>query len=87
MKRCIACGDEKELSEFYQNPGCADGRVNQCRTCVNDRNRRRKKAVRDGEEVRSHQRKPNRPRSFVADANDPAVRLFREELAKRRKVA
>lgn len=33
MKPCIACGVEKELTEFYPHKRMADGRLNKCKGC------------------------------------------------------
>lgn len=34
MKKCIKCGKEKELSEYYVHPRMRDGHLNKCKECV-----------------------------------------------------
>lgn len=53
MKRCICCGEYKDLEEFYAHPQMADGHLNKCKGCckkfsknnphskINDKNRYR----------------------------------------------
>jgi hypothetical protein len=43
-KTCTQCGQTKPLSEFYKNCGMRDGLLNQCKTCVDAR----QKAYRQG---------------------------------------
>ena len=33
MKKCIHCGKDKPLEDFYTHPGMADGRLNVCIEC------------------------------------------------------
>jgi hypothetical protein len=33
MKKCIKCGIDKEINEYYHHPGMADGHVNKCKDC------------------------------------------------------
>jgi len=44
MKKCIGCGMEKELSEFYVRSGAKDGHRNDCILCSRSRNERYKSA-------------------------------------------
>lgn len=32
-KRCMDCGAEKSLDDFYSHPGMRDGRLNRCKKC------------------------------------------------------
>jgi hypothetical protein len=34
MKRCIHCGEEKPLTEYYKHSAMADGHLGSCKTCV-----------------------------------------------------
>ena len=34
-KVCDRCGVDKVLANFYKNPNCADGHVNECVSCKN----------------------------------------------------
>ncbi len=34
MKKCIGCGVAKNRSEFYANPGTADGLLGKCKPCI-----------------------------------------------------
>jgi hypothetical protein len=36
MKTCTKCGIPKELSEFYTNSKCRDGRDTRCKKCVSE---------------------------------------------------
>lgn len=42
-KTCIICGVEQDISEFGRQKETRDGHVNQCRTCLNERQRTRRK--------------------------------------------
>jgi len=39
LKTCKGCGGDKELSEFYECPGMADGHLKSCKSCVRARTR------------------------------------------------
>lgn len=36
-KACKGCGVEKDLADFYKQPGMADGHLNKCKVCVRTR--------------------------------------------------
>lgn len=33
VKQCVACGEHKELSEFYADSKCLDGHMGKCKVC------------------------------------------------------
>ena len=33
MKRCIACGEEKPLTDYYRHPQMTDGHLSKCKDC------------------------------------------------------
>ena len=37
MKRCIHCGEEKPLSDYYKHPAMNDGHLGSCKECVKAR--------------------------------------------------
>lgn len=37
LKRCIGCGCEKQLTDFYAHKGAKDGRQSRCKVCWNAR--------------------------------------------------
>ena len=47
IKKCIACGIEKDLSEYYKHSEMKDGHLNKCKECV------KKYAVKYGYKTRS----------------------------------
>ncbi len=44
FKRCIACGEPKPYSDFYQQRGMRDGFRNDCKACMCEQKRRRSRA-------------------------------------------
>lgn len=60
-KICRACGEEKELSEYYKQKGMADGHFNKCKECV-------KKEVRENRAAKAdHYREYDRKRADRPD--------------------
>lgn len=57
-KVCIRCGIEQDISEFRKQKETHDGHVNQCRTCLNEIQRIKRKAT--GNEItRRYEKTPN----------------------------
>ena len=38
-KKCICCGIEKDISEYYSHPRTADGHLNKCKECCKKQNK------------------------------------------------
>lgn len=38
-KKCICCGMEKDISEYYSHPLTADGHLNKCKECCKKQNK------------------------------------------------
>lgn len=36
MKKCIRCGNDKELNDFYVHPQTRDGHLNKCKECCKE---------------------------------------------------
>ena len=36
MKKCIRCGIDKELNDFYVHPKMRDGHLNKCKECCKE---------------------------------------------------
>lgn len=53
-KKCFTCGIQKELSEYYKDKKCKDGRFRECKKCCNDRCQAWK--VKHPEATKRHQR-------------------------------
>lgn len=46
MKKCIRCGENKELSEFYKHKGMTDGFLNKCKSCCRSESKSREDNLR-----------------------------------------
>lgn len=46
MKKCIRCGENKGLSEFYAHPKMRDGHLNKCKSCCREQTDLREKKLR-----------------------------------------
>jgi hypothetical protein len=49
-KKCIRCGNDKELEEFYAHPKMRDGHLNKCKKCCKEVADIREKALRKDSE-------------------------------------
>ncbi len=47
MKRCIRCGNDKEITEFYVHPKMRDGHLNKCKECCKEQADLREKKLRE----------------------------------------
>lgn len=50
MKKCIRCGKDKELDDFYAHPQTKDGHLNKCKTCCKEVSDLRNKELRKNPE-------------------------------------
>lgn len=50
MKRCIRCGNNKELDDFYVHPKMRDGHLNKCKECCKEVADIREKELRNNPE-------------------------------------
>lgn len=50
MKKCIRCGIDKELNDFYVHPQTRDGHLNKCKECCKEVADIREKALRNNSE-------------------------------------
>lgn len=46
MKKCIKCGNDKELNNFYVHPKMKDGHLNKCKECCKEQADLREKELR-----------------------------------------
>lgn len=77
MKKCICCGIEKELTEYYVHPQMGDGHLNKCKNCVRNYVRQRDKALRSTTEGLMADRKRGREkyyRLYQYKPHDPEIR-------------
>ena len=47
MKKCIRCGNDKELDDFYAHPQMLDGHLNKCKECCKEVGDLREKKLRE----------------------------------------
>jgi hypothetical protein len=50
MKKCIRCGKDKELNDFYAHPKTRDGHLNKCKDCCKEQADLREKKLRENVE-------------------------------------
>lgn len=59
-KTCTDCGTQKPVAQFYRNRRMADGRLNQCRDCHNEKKKRiRSRNLNDPEWVAAERERAN----------------------------
>lgn len=46
MKKCIRCGNDKEIDDFYVHPQTKDGHLNKCKKCCKEQADLREKILR-----------------------------------------
>jgi len=80
MKKCIRCGNNKELKDFYVHPQMRDGHLNKCKVCCKEVSDLREKKLRENpefcekERVRSKERYHRLnygKRQYVIDKSKP----------------
>jgi len=49
QKKCIRCGNDKELDEFYAHPQMRDGHLNKCKACCKEVADLREKGLRQND--------------------------------------
>lgn len=77
MKKCICCGKEKELSEYYDHPQMGDGHLNKCKDCVREYVRKRDNERRSTPDGLIAERKRGRDkyyRLYRFKKTDPALK-------------
>jgi hypothetical protein len=88
LKRCFKCGIEKPLSEFYRQPGMADGHLGKCKECAKSDVRAGRRGNRD--RLRDYERKravrPERKRQAAESLRRHRLR-FPEKNAARQAVS
>lgn len=47
MKKCIKCGNDKKLDDFYVHPQTKDGHLNKCKECCKEQADLREKRLRE----------------------------------------
>jgi len=50
MKKCIRCGEEKELDDFYKHKTMNDGRLGKCKECCKEQAKERELRLRNDDE-------------------------------------
>jgi hypothetical protein len=85
VKKCITCGEGKELSEFYKHSAMADGHLNKCIGCCRAyaRQRRLEKPERVRSIDRNRSRKPARRSDAIVKQRDQRRRNPEKERARR----
>jgi hypothetical protein len=83
MKTCIACGQSKELKEFYTHPRMRDGRLNKCMECCREYAKDKRlvdDSVRERDRQRYKEGKKDESLARYASKIDPEVLKKRKHI-------
>ena len=72
-KKCIWCGMEKDISEYYSHPRTADGHLNKCKECCKKQNKDNR------EKHLEYYREYDRNRKAKANDTSGGMNMFEKE--------
>ena len=72
-KKCICCGMEKDISEYYSHPRTADGHLNKCKECCKKQNKDNR------EKHLEYYREYDRNRKAKANDTSGGMNMFEKE--------
>ena len=72
-KKCICCGIEKDISEYYSHPRTADGHLNKCKECCKKQNKDNR------EKHLEYYREYDRNRKAKANYTSGGMNMFEKE--------
>ena len=72
-KKCICCGIEKDISEYYSHPRTADGHLNKCKECCKKQNKDNR------EKHLEYYREYDRNRKAKANDTSGGMNMFEKE--------
>ena len=72
-KKCICCGIEKDISEYYSHPRTTDGHLNKCKECCKKQNKDNR------EKHLEYYREYDRNRKAKANDTSGGMNMFEKE--------
>jgi len=72
-KKCICCGMEKDISEYYSHPRTTDGHLNKCKECCKKQNKDNR------EKHLEYYREYDRNRKAKANDTSGGMNMFEKE--------